>query len=252
MCLITFAIEQHPKYKLILVANRDEFFERSTAPLYVWEDYPHILAGRDLQAGGTWMGVNNQGALAALTNYRDMDGLKKEAPSRGDLTADFLKREQGAYSYIKEVSQRAHQYNGFNLLIGDSTGMYYASNYTKGVRQLDPGVYGLSNALLDSDWVKVQESKRRLTQAIQQHELSLEDLAALLKDTTLAEDHYLPNTGMPYEWEKILSSMYIQPYQGYGTRCSTVILQDYNERWEVMEIGYDEQMREVYSVKKSF
>lgn len=250
MCLISFAWKAHPKYKLIMVANRDEFFNRPTSSLGFWEEHPDILAGKDIKGGGTWLGISKRNRLTAITNYRDLANLRDNAPSRGHLTAGYLLTPLSSSDYVKELEREGHKYNGFNLLISDFEDFYYYSNYDKGGRKLEAGIYGLSNGLLDSDWVKVHKSKDALQQSIETGNLAPEYLLNILKDTTKAEDHLLPDTGVPYEWEKWLSSMHIDTENGYGTRCTTVVLVDYNNNVQMAERTYNENMEIVE--EKSF
>ncbi len=226
MCLILFAYQRHPRFQLILAANRDEFYDRPTAPLDFWADYPQVLAGRDLAQQGTWLGVTRQGRLAAITNYRDPKHIKPDAPSRGHLVSNFLTGTLPASAYLQEVSAVAGDYNGFNLLVGDRHGLFYLSNRGGPPRALIPGLYGISNHLLDTDWPKTRRGKTGLAQAIAaQDELSSEKLFSLLADQALAPDDQLPDTGVPREWEKMLSAIFItSPH--YGTRSSSVLLMD--------------------------
>lgn len=219
MCLILVAWQAHPDYPLVVAANRDEFFVRPTAPAAFWPEQPGLLAGRDLEAGGTWLGITKTGRFAALTNYRDPASHKAEAPSRGRLVADFLACDQSIDSYLDALSPA--EYNGFNLLLGDGKRLVAFSNITMERHELAPGVYGLSNALLDTPWPKVGSGKTALTAAL----AALPDealLSRLLKDDTIHPDAALPSTGVPLDWERLLSAAFIRG-PGYGTRCSTVV-----------------------------
>lgn len=225
MCLITFALDAHPAYRLVVAANRDEFYARPTAPAAWWADAPDVLAGRDLREGGTWMGVTRAGRFSAVTNYRD-PGLaqKAAAPSRGALVADFLRGAADAESYIRGLEARAGEYNGFNLLVGDDGGLFYLSNRTEGVRRLEPGVYGLSNALLDTPWPKVVRAKRAMADALALAEGDAWDapLWEALADRVIAADDSLPDTGVGAERERLLSPPFIRT-DVYGTRASSVM-----------------------------
>jgi uncharacterized protein with NRDE domain len=223
MCLIFFAINQHPAYKLIIAANRDEFYHRKTASANFWEDHPNILGGRDLEASGTWMAMTKKGKLSMVTNYRDFHNLKSQAPSRGQLVTDFLVNEDPPEKYLNKVAERASEYNGFNLLTGDTNELWYFSNYQKGIKKLQAGVYGLSNHLLDTPWPKVQRGKEKFNAVIKNSAVEADALFDLLYDEQRAEDQLLPNTGIGLERERALSSMFIKT-NGYGTRCSTVIM----------------------------
>ncbi|WP_436514613.1 NRDE family protein [Ekhidna sp. To15] len=235
MCLITLAYKAHPKYKFILAANRDEFYARPTAVVDWWEDHNEILGGRDLQALGTWMAFHKNGRFAAVTNYRDIKNIKPEAQSRGDLPVNFLLSDQSPESYAEEVNQAGRNYNGFNLLVLEQ-GLVHVSNYEKKVNTLGPGIYGLSNALLDTPWPKVTRAKRRFSEVIQTN-FTLEDLIAMMQDDTTAQDNQLPETGLDYEREKALSAMCIRT-PDYGTCCSTAITIDHDGHVDFMEKSY--------------
>ena len=222
MCLIFFAINHHPTYKLIIAANRDEFYARKTLSANFWEDYPNILGGRDLEASGTWMAMNRNGKISLVTNYRDPANINPSAPSRGQLVADFLINGDTPQEYLNSVSGKAAQYNGFNLLIGDSNEFWYLSNYRIGIQKLNAGIYGLSNHLLDTPWPKVNRGKEKFTDVINSANVDSDSLFELLYDEQRAEDPLLPDTGVGLERERVLSSMFIK-MNGYGTRCSTVI-----------------------------
>lgn len=221
MCLIVFAWDVHPKYQLILTANRDEFYERPTALAEPWFDQPEIIGGRDLQAGGTWMGIHKSGKFAALTNYRDPSNIRGDARSRGDIPTNFLKGNQTPEKYLKELDQSAHEYNGFNALIGNRMELLHYSNCEGKINRLKPGIYALSNALLDTPWPKVELAKARFEEAIAQ-DFMHDDLLEVMNETSLAPDDQLPNTGVGYSREKALSAMCIR-MEGYGTCCSTAI-----------------------------
>ena len=221
MCLIVFAWKQHPEFPLLLAANRDEFYARPALAAAWWEDAPHVYAGKDLEGGGTWMGINKQGRFAAITNIRNGEGKKSGAPSRGNIVADFLRNDISPASYLHELKADAKHYAGFNLIIGDSEELYWFSNETLQAQILQPGVYGLSNGSLDTPWPKVNLAKTQFEKLMQQ---SAPDQAyfELLTDTTPAPDHSLPQTGVSLEWERLLSSIFIQS-DIYGTRVSSLI-----------------------------
>jgi uncharacterized protein with NRDE domain len=224
MCLILIAYHAHPGYKLVVAANRDEFYERPTAPLAFWDDAPEVLAGRDLKAGGTWLGITRAGRFAALTNYRDPSRVLPDAPSRGQLVGTYLREVESARAALERLAAQAGAYNGFNLLLGDGEGLFYYSNLTGGYRALEPGLYGLSNHLLDTGWPKLRRGLAKLREVLgQRSNPDPDDLLSLLTDRTPAPDNELPNTGVPLEWERWLSPMFIKA-PGYGTRSSTVLL----------------------------
>lgn len=232
MCLITFAWDAHPAFRLVVAANRDELYDRPTDPAGWWADAPHVLAGRDLREGGTWMGITRGGRFAAVTNYRD-PGLAQRAgaPSRGALVADFLRGGADAEAYAADLATRAAAYNGFNLLVGDEGGLFYLSNRAAGVRRLEPGVYGLSNALLDTPWPKVVRAKGAMADALRRVDGAGMDgaeadgwesgLWEMLADRVIAADDALPDTGVGAARERLLSPFIRGDV--YGTRASTVL-----------------------------
>jgi uncharacterized protein with NRDE domain len=227
MCLIAFAWDAHPAWRLVVAANRDEFYARPTAPADWWADAPDVLAGRDLREGGTWMGVTRAGRFAAVTNFRD-PGLHQlaGAPSRGALVADFLRGSVDAEAYAHDLAGRAAAYNGFNLLVGDEGGLFYVSNRTPGARRLEPGVYGLSNHLLDTPWPKVVRAKQAMAGALARADGAGggwdSGLWEMLGDRVIAADDDLPDTGVGAERERLLSPPFIRS-DVYGTRASTVL-----------------------------
>jgi uncharacterized protein with NRDE domain len=224
MCLVLIALHSHPEYSLIVAANRDEFYDRPTAPGGFWADAPSVLAGRDLQAGGTWLGIDRRGRLAAVTNYRQGERERPAPRSRGHLVSDFLTTETGALEHMNRVRSDAGLYNGFNLIASDGGGLFYYSNREDRVRTLVPGVYGLSNHLLDTPWPKVASTKTAFDALLNGGASDLTaDLFALLSDRNRPADHLLPSTGVGREWERLLSSAFIAS-DDYGTRSSTVVL----------------------------
>uniref|UniRef100_UPI00404B7606 NRDE family protein n=1 Tax=Fulvivirga sp. TaxID=1931237 RepID=UPI00404B7606 len=222
MCLILFAYQSHSEYKLILTANRDEFYARPTQQAHFWPDSPHILAGKDLQAGGTWIGVNKNGKLAALTNYRDPANINPDAPSRGALTIDFLKSDLLAKDYLLQLDQNGLEYNGFNLLLMDESGLWCYDNVQRAILQVPTGVHGLSNATLNTPWPKTESAKQQLKEIINTESISKAALVEMMENKTTAPDEMLPKTGVPYHWEKLLSARFIES-EFYGSRITTVI-----------------------------
>jgi uncharacterized protein with NRDE domain len=222
MCLILFAYKMDCEHPLILGANRDEFYERPTAPLDWWTDHPYVLAGKDLRGGGTWMGITKTGRWAGITNFRDPPGLKPHAPSRGALVTDFLFGRESPKSYLEQIHQNAEAYNGFNLIVGDGSGLFYYSNYQHEIQHLSPGIYGLSNRFIDSPWPKVETGKAQLKKLTQKRSVDDEAIFTLLQDRQHPPPHLLPDTGVGMEWERILSPLFIHS-DIYGTRSSSVI-----------------------------
>ncbi|MGH8492930.1 MAG: NRDE family protein [Moraxellaceae bacterium] len=220
MCLIALAWQAHPDYPLVVMANRDEFYRRPTTPARFWPEAPRLLAGRDLAAGGTWLGVTRQGRFAALTNYRDPEAPAGER-SRGLLVSSFLQGQDSAWDYAMQVAAEGPHYGGFNLLLGDGQALVVVSNRGTAPTRLSPGVHGLSNHLLDTPWPKVKKAKAGLEQALPA--LESEHLLALLRNDSQADDDALPDTGVGLAMERMLSPLFIASPQ-YGTRASTVLL----------------------------
>ncbi len=242
MCLILFAYRSHPGYKLIFAANRDEYYDRPTAPAGWWEQAPFLLAGKDLKAGGTWMGITKKGKIAALTNYRGPEHPHPDALSRGTLVSDYLLSDTPAGEYLETLRAKENKYNGFNLILGDIDHLYYYSNRENQNRRnpLEPGLYGLSNGHLNSPWPKVVKGKQVLEQQVLKvPEVSLEILFSILGDTALAPDEQLPDTGVGIAVERVLSPIFIKvPGHGYGTRSSTVLLVDHDNRVTFVERSF--------------
>ena len=238
MCLILFAYNVHPSYRLILAANRDEFYDRPSASADFWSKYPQVLAGLDLKEKGTWLGVTREGKFAAITNYRDPASWKDPAPSRGKLVSRFLTGSSDAGKYLKKISPDAEKYNGFNLLLGDADGLFVYSNRGE-AQQLSAGIYGLSNRLLDTPWPKVKRGKKLLKAVLTQKGGELEEaLFTMLADRHVPPDSQLPETGVNREWERILSPMFIAS-PVYGTRSSTILLIGKNKRIKFVERVYN-------------
>src|SRR5690349_21104683 len=238
MCLIFISFQHHKEFPLIVAANRDEFYARKTAAAEFWNDHPNILAGRDLEAGGTWMGVTKSGRISMLTNYRDLRNLKTGAPSRGHLVSRFLETDEGPFDYMQGVEKKASAYNGFNLIVGDANELCYFSNYGNAIQRLAPGFYGLSNHLLDSPWPKVLRGKKKIAPLIEKPNIRPVDLMDALFDDVLALDNDLPDTGIGLERERALSSMFIKA-GNYGSRCTTVVLIDKGGNLTFAERVYD-------------
>ncbi|MBP7407874.1 MAG: NRDE family protein [Flavobacteriales bacterium] len=215
MCLIAIAYKVHPRYPLIVAANRDEFLDRLAEPARFWPAEPHVLAGRDRRAGGTWLGVTTGGRFAALTNYRDLRLPRVPGPSRGMLVRQAL--DHGF------VPADTSDYEGFNLVYGTVDALRYHTNIDGREEALSPGVHGLSNHLLNTPWPKVQHAKDRLSAVIDADEPAVDAIFEMLSDATQASDEQLPDTGLDLERERALSSICITT-EGYGTRCSTVVL----------------------------
>lgn len=225
MCLILFSYLKHPRYKFILAGNRDEFYERPTQSAGFWEEDGNILAGKDLKLGGTWLGITRNGRFAAITNYREPGAFKPDAPSRGKLVSGFLEGTAAPCDYLRGVAVSAGQYNGFNILVGDTDKLCYFSNRDGGVKEIAPGLYGLSNHLLDTPWPKVQLGKTLLGAALN-GDFRPDEIFRILGNSVRPDDSRLPDTGIGLDWERILSTVFIKS-PVYGTRSSTLVAIDY-------------------------
>lgn len=245
MCLILFAVNAHPNYPLIVAANRDEFHDRPTAPAHYWEDYPEILAGRDLSAGGSWMAITRQGRFAAVTNVREPpQATRPNQLSRGNLVSEFVMGQSSAEDYLNQVLCEADRYTGFNLIVGERDQLWYCTNRSGSAhsapQQIAAGVHALSNAALDSPWPKSDTGRADLTQLIAQENITPDSCHALLTSQVQAPDSELPETGVGLEMERILSSRFIKaPAIRYGTRSSTVLLLDVGGLVTFNEIEWD-------------
>lgn len=237
MCLVCLAYRTVPGYPLVLVANRDEFLARPTEPLAWGGESVGVLAGRDLTAGGTWLGLSANGRLAALTNYRDPHRFVVDAPSRGQIVMSFLQGDDTGGNFWASLSPE--RYNGFNLLVAAGGQLQYFSNRSKEARLLPPGIYGLSNHLLDTAWPKVVRIKRLFADAVVDFDDNgREKLLAILADRQTPPDQDLPDTGVGLAWERILSPIFITS-PTYGTRSSAVITIDRKGRATFVERTYD-------------
>ena len=236
MCLVNFQFRTHPTYPLIVVANRDEFYERPTEPAHFWEDYPDILAGRDLLQMGTWLGVSKAGRFAALTNFRDPQ-LKPGDLSRGDIVRDFLIGQQNPLDFIEELKKNKDSYGGYNVVIGDSHQLFHYNNILDEMNEVSPGTHSLSNHTLNTPWPKVEKGKQRLAEYLLLDNIEVEPLFKLLKDEEVAQDSELPDTGVGIELERSLSPLFIK-MPNYGTRSSTVLLMDENQNITFAERTY--------------
>ena len=242
MCLILFAYKTHPSFDLIVAANRDEFYQRPTRRLDFWPEAPQLLAGQDLEAGGTWLGLTRTGRFAAVTNVRQGQAEPSaDLRSRGQLPLDFLLGQQTPLDYLAQLQLDAAHYAGFNLLLSDGERLYYGSNRNQQTpRELEPGIYGLSNAALNSPWPKVEQGCIELKQLVNSDNLTSAALFKLLQDSTVPADHELPNTGVGLEWERRLGSRFIESTD-YGTRSSLVLLRTPQGGTELFEQSYNPQ-----------
>lgn len=237
MCLTVFSYKSHPVYKLIIAANRDEFYVRKTEAARFWNQHPDLLAGQDLEQGGTWFGITKQGKFSFITNYRDPKSFRKEAPSRGILVSDYLLGSESPMDYMKS-KQSKKDYNGYNLVVGNLTEALYFSNMQDEIQKLRPGFYGLSNAFLDTPWPKIKKAKDSIAAIISKNIIDPEELFAALLNEEKAGDNELPSTGIPYEIEKLVSSIFIKSKK-YGTVSTTLVLVDNDNRAQFFERTYN-------------
>jgi len=223
MCLILFAYRQHADYPLLLIANRDEYYARSTQDAHWWDDAP-VFAGRDLEAGGTWLGITRRGRFAAVTNVREAGGMQSGKKSRGELTQNFLAGDATPRLYLEQLAAHDRDYAGFNLLLGEAGNFWFYSNRDRGIRRIEPGIYGISNGAFDEPWPKLSSGKDELA-ALLQAKIITGDLMEILTDHQVAVDHKLPQTGVSLDIERMLSSRFIRSPE-YGTRACTVLTID--------------------------
>ena len=246
MCLLVMAWRAHPRYRLIVAANRDEYHARPTAPLAAWPDAPNLLAGRDLSAQGTWLAVDRQRRFGIVTNFRDLQARRPEAPSRGGLIPEWLTATASPATHLAQLEPSAQRYAGFNLLLNDTESLCYASNRAPAfATALPPGIYGLSNLLLDTPWPKLTRVRARFQAWLAQEPDSASTEAAsaalfgLLADRTrclpepAADGHALPP-----EWAEVLSSPFVV-HPLFGTRCSTLVLIGYDGSLYIKERRFD-------------
>lgn len=239
MCLILFAHRLRADLPLLLLANRDEFLDRATAPLAPWEDLPGVVGGRDLVAGGGWLAAAGDGRWAAVTNVREGERSRPGGPSRGWLVRDYLGAAGSPRDFISRTAAQFTSFAGFNLLLGAPGEVWFAGNRAAAPLQLAPGLYGLSNGTLDAPWPKVQRGKAALAALVATPAPTIEEGFRLLADRETFADHHLPATGIPRAWERALSATFIvAPERGYGTRCSTVLLQTGDGRSVLVERSF--------------
>lgn len=242
MCLAIIATKTLQNWPLIIIANRDELHNRPTLPADPWTDAPHILGGRDLSAGGTWLGLSSQGRLALLTNYREPGQNDPTAPSRGHLADAFLRGNTLAPEFIADLQTCKKKYNGFNLLLSDQSGLWYFSNRGEATaREIGVGVVGLSNASLDTPWPKLKRTRDAVAEHLQIKNIlnpEPDRLFEIMADTRSANFEELPDTGLGPEREKLLGSPFIKN-ERYGTRCTTLIMQRFDGMIKFQEKRFD-------------
>lgn len=251
MCLILLSYRQHPRYPLVIAANRDEFYDRPSQPAHFWEEARWILAGKDLAAGGTWFGITRAGRFAAVSNIRDSKPAQENARSRGLLVSEFLRGDLLPRIYLAEVTRQGPRYNGFNLLAGDQNEIAYYNNGSGETLTLAPGLYGLSNHRLDTPWPKVETSKAALAKILGMPAVEPEPILEILADRTLPADDWLPDTGVGLVQERVLASIFIAS-ENYGTRCSSVLIQDRDRRVRFVERNFSPENAGARTVQFEF
>lgn len=249
MCLIVFAYKTLPGVPLVFAGNRDEFYERPTEKAHIWKTNPEIIAGKDKKAGGTWLGLSSDGRFAAITNYRDINQMKPDAPSRGHLVKNALTTSDSTHAYLENLKSVAKDYNGFNLIAGDKDKLFYFSSQTMQIEELQPGIYSLSNALLDTPWPKSEWAKHQFRKTLGSDEQITEKCFTLLKNSDTYPVEKLPDTGLSPEMEKAVSAVFIKT-EGYGSRSSTVMKLFQDDSFYFEERMYKPGSKNVKSVQK--
>ncbi|PCJ46800.1 MAG: hypothetical protein COA74_12935 [Gammaproteobacteria bacterium] len=247
MCILFIAIKQHLEYPLIICANRDEFHQRPTQAAHFWKQPKEMLAGKDLQAGGSWLGINKTGQFAAITNIRNGQPTSQDKRSRGELVTKVLDDQETRSAVIdyEWLKQHSDDYNGFNLIYGNLNGLYCYNSVSKLQIRLDNGFHAISNGGMDDVWPKMAKGEKKLEAIVTSLDgVDEEALLAILKDQSQANDTELPLTGIPAEWEQLLSSIFIVSEQ-YGTRSSSLLLQRSDTSIKFTEVGYDKRGEQV-------
>jgi len=240
MCLIIVSYKAHPDYPLVLAANRDEMYQRPSRAAHFWPDSPSILAGQDVEQGGSWLGLHKNGRFAAVTNYRDGLKVTNAVTSRGLLVSEYLQSQCSSITFLEQRLADLNNYNGFNLIVGDMSALYFLSSREQTYEQLRKGIYGISNGDMDSAWPKVDWAKQQLSDLIADDAGNHEAILAMLADRHIPVDKRLPDTGIGIEWERVLSPVFILAKE-YGTRASTVLTIDNHNRARFSERTYDSQ-----------
>ena len=245
MCLLVLAWRTHPRYRLVVAANRDEFHARPASPLAAWTEAPGIVGGRDLQAGGAWFAAGPDQRVGIVTNFREFGRQRRSAPSRGGLIPAYLTGTRSAVEFLQTLESDAPGYSGFNLLLSDRQSLWYASNRAdQFARELPPGIYGLSNEFLDTPWPKLVRVRARFEGLLQADsadpESLIADLFAMLADRETAPPDTLPPGDLTPEWARILSAPFVLD-TGFGTRCSTVLTIDTRGTLRIIERRFDSE-----------
>jgi len=238
MCLICFQFHDHLNYKLVIAANRDEFYSRPTAQAAYWQDNPNILAGRDLLQMGTWLGITKHGKFAALTNYRESNQHVTNKISRGEIVTNYLKTDVSAEQFLESLHTKRNDYAGFNVIIGNSNHLLYYNNIQEKPSFIKHGTHALSNHFLNTPWPKVTKGRSMLKQYMNSNdEIDIDVLFNIMSNTEEATDESLPNTGLGIELERKLSPLFIQT-PDYGTRSTSILLIDKTDRVTFVERTY--------------
>jgi uncharacterized protein with NRDE domain len=239
MCLVLVSYKVASEFPLIIAANRDERYSRSTRHADFWKNETGVLAGQDLEHGGTWLGLNKKGQFAAVTNLREGVNTKNRKTSRGLIVSDYLQGNLPAPRYLEYCQAKLTDFDSFNLLLGDISALFFFNSQEKVHRKLSPGTYGVSNGDFDNDWPKIIRAKKALVELIESDQSSdHEAMLAIMCDTYLPKDDFLPDTGIGIEWERRLAPIFIKADE-YGTRCSTVLSIDKNNKVSFSERSYD-------------
>jgi len=238
MCLISMQLSQHASYKLILVANRDEQYDRPSLPAHFWPEHPDLLAGKDLRDHGTWLGITKQGRIAAVTNsYLTTDQESDKKLSRGNLVMDYLTGSMGPRDYLERIRQQRSDYNGFNLFVGSSASLHHYNNILDECSVLQTGNHAVSNATLDTPWPKVTRTKAAMASMTRSATLDEEAIFRIMADRTSAPDEQLPDLPLPLPILRAVSANFIET-ERYGTRSTTLILIDHSDRVTFVERSY--------------
>ena len=235
MCLVAFSWKTQEEFPLILSANRDEFFDRPTIPIHFWEN--GLVAGKDLRGGGTWMGFHPDGKWSLLTNYRDFTRQQRGEISRGKLVKDYLEGTLGPEAYLESILKKKDLFEGFNLLVSDGEKLFYLSNYSDDILEVQPGIHGLSNGLINDPWPKVELAKSQL-KAVLSSEIQTENLLQILKSQETHSVDFLPKTGAPEQMEIGLSAQLIRLEPNYGTVSATAVIQNRKGLTQITERSY--------------
>lgn len=249
MCLIVFSYKKYADYPFILAANRDEFYGRSTQTAHAWHTSPKIYAGKDEVAGGTWLGISENGRIAALTNHRKMDDIKEDTTSRGIIVKDFLLSKTKPRKYLTELQKIGAQFNGFNLIAGTFDDLYYISNKKEGLFRIQPGIHAISNAFLNTPWPKTEQATASFQIILNEHGPDEEKLFKMLQNDSTYPVDTLPDTGLSKEKEKAVSSIFIET-ENYGTRSSSLVIADKKNSVRFIEKSYIPGSKETDQVSR--